>query len=179
VLTNTKLEPLRAVAKAKMGQIQMNVNATFADGQSQNEIDNGQGPQSKSLPVHANAIVVNSNLPLFPWTILAMRASLDTHDPQQFPIYVLGQAEVAGTLVFKGREPVDFAGKSAELNHITVTGSTPQGQPMSLDLWVDDNRKLIKLSVPSQGVEAYQEGFEPATHAAGSQGALSQGAATQ
>ncbi len=30
-----------------------------------------------------------------------------------------------------------------------------------LDFWVDDNRKLIKIAVPSQGVEAYQEGFEP------------------
>ena len=32
---------------------------------------------------------------------------------------------------------------------------------MSLDFWVDDNRKLIKIAVPAQGVEAYQEGFEP------------------
>jgi len=29
---------------------------------------------------------------------------------------------------------------------------------------VDDSRKLIKLAVPSQGVEAYQAGFEPAVH---------------
>jgi hypothetical protein len=26
---------------------------------------------------------------------------------------------------------------------------------------VDDNRKLIKIAVPSQGVEAFQGGFEP------------------
>ncbi len=61
----------------------------------------------------------------------------------------------------KGREQVEFAGRSAELNHLAVTGTTPQGQPISLDFWVDDHRKLIKMSVPSQGVEAYQEGFAP------------------
>ena len=169
VLTNAKYQPLQAIGKAKLGQIPMNVNATFADGQAKNEIDNGQGPQTKMLAVHPDAIVVNSNLPLYPWTLLAMRASFDNHDPQQFPVYVLGQAEVSATVVFKGREHVDFAGKSAELNHLAVTGSTPQGQPISLDFWVDDNRKLIKIAVPSQGVEAYQEGFEPAAPATASQ----------
>jgi hypothetical protein len=169
VLTDAKYQPLQAIGKAKLGQIQMNVNATFADGQAKNEIDNGQGPQTKLLPVHSDAVVVNANLPLYPWTVLALRARLDTHDPQQFPVYVLGQAEVNATVVFKAREHVQFAGKSAELNHLAVNGSTPQGQPISLDFWVDDSRKLIKISVPSQGVEAYQEGFEPAAPATASQ----------
>jgi hypothetical protein len=166
VVTNAKYEPVDAVAKAKMGAIPMNVHATFADGQARNEIDTGQGPQTKNIPVHAGAIVVNANLPLYPWTLLAMRASFDTREPQEFPVYVIGQAEVKASVVFKGRERVEFAAKTAELNHLAVTGTTPQGQPISLDFWVDDNRKLIKIAVPSQGVEAYQGGFEPKPHAA-------------
>jgi hypothetical protein len=166
VRTNSKYEPIQVLANAKLGSIPMNVSATFTDGQVNNQIDNGQGVQNKTIPVHNDAIVVNANLPLYPWTLLAMRSSFATHDAQQFPIYVLGQAEVEGTVVFKGRENVDFSGKSAELNHLTVSGSTPQGQAISLDLWVDDNRKLIKIAVPSQGVEAYQEGFAPKTPSA-------------
>jgi hypothetical protein len=166
VVTNAKYEPVDAVAKAKMGAIPMNVHATFADGQAKNEIDTGQGPQTKNIPMHAGAIVVNANLPLYPWTLLAMRASFDTREPQQFPVYVIGQAEVNASVVYKGRERVEFAVKTAELNHLAVTGTTPQGQPISLDFWVDDNRKLIKIAVPSQGVEAYQDGFEPKPPAA-------------
>jgi hypothetical protein len=147
----------------------MNVNATFADGQAKNEIDTGQGPQTKMFAVHPGAIVVNANLPLYPWTVLAMRASFDNHDPQKFLVYVLAQGEVSATAIFKGREQVDFAEKSAELNHLTVSGTSPQGQAISLDFWVDDNRKLIKIAVPSQGVEAYQEGFEPRVRATASQ----------
>jgi hypothetical protein len=169
VFYSMEYRPAEAIAKAKMGQIQMNVNATFADGQAKNEIDTGQGPQTKAIPVHSDAIVVNANLPLYPWTVLAMRARLDTPEPQAFSVYVIGQAEVNATLVFKGRESVDFAGKSLELNHLNVSGSTPQGQPISLDFWVDDSRKLIKIAVPSQGVEAYQEGFEPAARATAAQ----------
>jgi hypothetical protein len=116
--------------------------------------------------VHAGAVVVNANVPLYPWTVLAMRASFGSHEPQQFPVYVIGQAEVDASVVFKGRESVEFAGKTAELNHLSVTGSTPQGQPISLDFWVDDNRKIIKMAVPSQGVEAFQDGFEPKAPAA-------------
>jgi hypothetical protein len=175
VRTNSKYEPIQAVAKAKLGSIPMNVDTTFAEGQAKNEIDNGQGQQTKMIAVQPGAIVVNANLPLYPWTILAMRASFDTHDAQQFPIYVLGQAEVNATLVFKGQEQVDFSGKSVELNHLAVSGSTPQGQPISLDFWVDDNRKLIKIAVPSQGVEAYQEGFEPKPPAVASQQETSKG----
>ncbi len=180
VLTNAQYQPREAIAKAKLGQIQMNVNTTFADGQAKNEIDNGQGPQTKVIAVDPGAIVVNANLPLYPWSILAMRASFDTGQPQQFPVYVLGQAEVKATVIFKGRERVDFAGKSVELNHLAVSGNTPQGQAISLDFWVNDNRKLIKIAVASQGVEAYQEGFAPsgenqATPAAAAQLAVPKG----
>jgi hypothetical protein len=160
VVTDDKFQPLEAIAQAKLGQIQMNVKTTFADGKATNQIDSGQGPKSKEDAVSAGAIVVNANLPLYPWSFLAMRAELKNQDPQQFPVYVLGQAEVPATVVFKGREAVEFANKTADLNHITVNATTPQGQAISLDFWLDDSRKVIKIAVPSQGVEAYQDGFD-------------------
>jgi hypothetical protein len=160
VVTDDKFQPLEASAKAKLGTVPMNVKTTFADGKAKNDIDSGQGSKPKEDAVSANALVVNANLPLYPWTSLVMRAEMKNQDPQQFPIYVLGQAEVPGTVVFKGREKVEFAGKTADLNHLVVSGKTPQGQAISLDFWVDDNRKIIKLAVPSQGVEGYQEGYE-------------------
>jgi hypothetical protein len=175
VATNAKYEPVEATAKAKLGAIQMNVHTTFADGQAKNEIDTGQGPQVKDLPVHADAVVVNNNLPLYPWTMLAMRASFDTGDAQQIPVYILGQAEVEASVVFKGKESVEFAGRTADLNHLNVTGTPPQGPPISADFWVDDNRKIIKMAVPSQGVEAYQDGFAPKAPAATSQPAAPKG----
>ena len=109
----------------------------------------------------AGAIVVNANLPLYAWSLLALRAKLDSPDPRQFPVYVLGQAEVSATVVSKGREPVEFADQSVALNRLNISATTPQGQPINLDFWVDDSRKLIKIAVPSQSVEAYQEGYGP------------------
>ncbi|HTS50581.1 MAG TPA: DUF620 domain-containing protein [Bryobacteraceae bacterium] len=160
IVTDEKFQPIEADAKGKMGQIQMNVKTSFAAGKATNQVDNGQGTQTKEDPVHPDAIVVYNPFPFYPWTVLAMRTQLKNQDPQQFPIYVLNQGEVSATVVFKGREPVEFADKTVELNHIVATGKTPQGQALSLDFWVDDNRKLIKIAVPSQGVEGYQEGYD-------------------
>ncbi len=164
VVTDEKFQPLDAVAKGKLGQVQMNVTTSFADGKAKNQMDSGQGPQSKEDAVSPGALVVSANFPLYPWSLLALRADLKNQDPQKMPIYVLGQAEVPGTVVFKGREKVEFDGKTAELNHLTVTGtppdSQPNAQPLVLDFWVDDNRKVIKIAVPARGVEAYQEGFD-------------------
>jgi hypothetical protein len=160
VVTDEKFQPLEAAAKGKLGQVQMNVKTTFADGKARNEMDSGQGPQTKEDTVSAGALVVSANFPLYPWSLLAMRAELKNQDPQQMPIYILGQAEVPGTVIFKGRETVEFASKTVELNHLTISGTPPDGQPISLDFWVDDNRKVIKIAVPARGVEGYQEGFE-------------------
>ncbi|HEV8040539.1 MAG TPA: hypothetical protein VGP62_16840 [Bryobacteraceae bacterium] len=160
VETDEKFQPLDAVAKGKLGQVQMNVKTTFADGKAKNEMDSGQGPQSKEDAVSPNALVVSETFPLYPWSLLALRAEMKNQDPQQIPVYFLGRAEVPGTVVFKGRETVEFAGKTAELNHLVVSGTPPEGQPLSLDLWMDDNRKVIKIAVPARGVEAYQDGFD-------------------
>jgi len=160
VVTDDKYQLLEAVAKAKLGQIQMNVKTTFADGKAKSDIDTGQGSKPKEDVVHPDAIVVNQNLPLYPWSFLMMRAEMKNQEPQQFPVYVIGQSEVMASVVFKGKEPVEFVGKTVDLNHFKVDGATPQGQKVSLDFWVDDNRKVIKLAVPAQGVEGYQEGFD-------------------
>ena len=160
VVTDEKFQPLDAIEKGKLGQVQMSVKTVFADGKAKNEMDSGQGPQSKTDAVSPGALVVSANFPLYPWSLLALRADLKNKDPQQMPIYILGQSEVPGTVVFKGRETVEFAGKTAELNHINISGTPPDGQPISLDFWLDDNRKVIKIAVPSRGVEAYQEGFD-------------------
>lgn len=89
-----------------------------------------------------------------------MRAKLDNADPQEFHAYVLGQTEVPLTVTFQGKENVEFADKKAELNHLSASLPTPQGQVMKLEFWVNDDRKIIKIAVPSQGVEAYQDGWD-------------------
>ena len=167
VVMDDSYHPLSAEARAKLGQIPMAITTTFADGKASSQV-NGK-PREDS--VHPDAIVVNSTLPLYAWSILALRASFDSRDPQQFPAYIIGNSEVPGTVVYKGRETVEFAGKTAELNHLTATATPPQGSATTLDLWVDDSRKIIKILAPSQNVEAYQDSYDPQPQPAASDSA--------
>jgi hypothetical protein len=126
-----------------------------------NQINNGSTTKTKEDAVHADAIVVQANLPLYPWSVLAARVSFDTKDPQQFPVYVIGSAEVMAQATYKGKETVEFAaGKTADLQHVSVNVTPPQGSPTTLDFWLDDSRRIIKLLVSSLNVEGYQDGFD-------------------
>jgi hypothetical protein len=159
VVTDDKYQPVSATAKATLGQIKMAADITFSEGKAHNEITTAQGAQTKEDDVHPDDIVINANLPLFPWSFVAMRAKLDNSDPQEFRAYIIGQAEVPLTVIFKGRENVEFADKKADLSHLSASLTTAQGQTIGLDLWINDDRKIIKLAVPSQNVEAYQDGW--------------------
>lgn len=164
VVMNDKFQPISAEAKAKMGTIPIAVSTAFAGGKAVNQINNGSSIKSKEDAVHPDAIVVQANLPLYPWSILAARASFDTKEPQQFPVYVIGSAEVMAQATYKGKETVEFAGgKSADLHHITVNVTPPQGSPTTLDFWLDDSRKIIKILVSSLNVEGYQDGYDRKT----------------
>ena len=161
VVMNDKFQPVSAEAKAKMGTIPIAVSTAFADGKAVNQINNGSTVKTKEDAVHPDAIVVQANLPLYPWSVLAARASFDTKDPQEFPIYVIGSAEVMGQAVYQGKETVEFAGgKTVDLQHVTVNVTPPQGTPTTLDFWLDDSRKIIKLAVSSLSVEGYQDGYD-------------------
>src|SRR5260370_24100240 len=82
-------------------------------------------------------------------------------DPQTFHADVLGQTELPVTAQYLGKETVEFATQKVELNHITATATTREGQTLTAELWVPDDRTIVKLSVPQNKVEAYQEGYDP------------------
>ena len=161
VVMDEKYQPVSASAKATMGQAKMGTETTFSDGKAKNEINSGPEPKLKEDDMHADAIVINSNLPLFPWSVMAMRAKLDNAEPQELHAYVIGQAEVPLTVIFQGKESVEFGDKKADLNHLSASLPTPQGQLTKLEFWVNDDRKIIKIAVPAQGAEAYQDGWTP------------------
>jgi hypothetical protein len=160
VVTDDKYKPLEALDKEQMGKASRLVKATFTADTAKTELDTGQGPTTKEDPIHGDDVVINPNLPIFPWTMLAPRVKLDTTAPQQFYAYVLGQAEAPLTVTSKGKEPVEFANKTVSLNHISGTMSLPGGQTIAAEIWMDDNRRVIKAVVAAQNIEVYQEGFQ-------------------
>lgn len=160
VVTDENYKPLEALDKEQMGKASRLVKATFTGDTAVSEVDTGQGPAKKEDTIHGDDVVINSNLPIFPWTMLAPRVKLDTSEPQQFYAYVLGQAEAPLTVTSKGKETVEFANTTASLNHISGSVTLPGGSVINAEIWMDDDRKVIKALVPAQNIEVYQNGFE-------------------
>jgi len=59
----------------------------------------------------------------------------------------------------QGKEPVEFRGKTST-ESFSSDGATPQGQKVSLDFWVADNRKINQAGRGLRRAGSYQEGFE-------------------
>jgi hypothetical protein len=161
VVTDDKFQPISAEGKAMMGQMKIEHSIQFADGKAKDQVTTAQGTNAKEDDVHADTLVVNANLPLFAWSALALRVKLDTAEPQKFNAYIAGQLEVPVTVVSKGRDTVEFANTKAELNHFSLDfppGAT--SAPIHVEVWLNDARKIVKVAVPAQNIEAYQDGFE-------------------
>ena len=161
VVTDDKYEPLEADVKAKVGQNEVHVKTTFAGGKAKNDVTTSQGETTKEDAVSPDTIVVSQNIPLFPLSMVARRASFAVPDVQNFHAYILGHGEVPLTVTYKGKETVEFANKKSELNHLEATLTPAEGKTIDLEFWVPDDRQIVKLTVPSQHLEAYQEGYEP------------------
>jgi len=65
------------------------------------------------------------------------------------------------SVVFTGKEPVEFVGKNCRSDHFKVDGATHQGQKVSLDFWVMTTVKINQAwRVACAGRwKGYQEGF--------------------
>jgi hypothetical protein len=162
LIEDAKYQPVSVDAKATLGQMKISHVVTFADGKAKDEATTGQVTKSKEDVIHPDTLVINSTLPMFAWSVLAFRAKAEGSDPQSFYAYVVGQGENPVTVVSKGIENVEFAGQKANLNHFVVTfKQSAAGDPVTADLWVNDARRIIKIAVPAQSVEAYQDGYAP------------------
>ncbi len=162
VVTNEAYQPIEASVKAKMGAVAIDVKTTFSGGIAHNEIDTGQGPQKKDDPAAADDVVISQNLPLFPFTMLARRVSTATHEPQKFTAYVLGQGEAPVSVEFKGKEKVAFGARGEDLDHFAAAVTPPNGQQITAEVWaIPGEGRIVKMTVPKQGVEVFQEGYEP------------------
>lgn len=163
LIEDASFQPLSVDAKATMGQMKMVHTVTFGEGKAKDQITMGQQPTKvKEDAVHPDPLVINSTLPLFAWSILALRAKVDTSDPQSYNAYIIGQGENPVTVISKGVESVEFLDKKSDLNHLVVTfKQSAAADPITAHLWMNDARRIIKIAVPSMNVEAFQEGYAP------------------
>jgi hypothetical protein len=83
------------------------------------------------------------------------RAGLKCPQKQKTPMAVVvphGRTSLQVGLEFAGREKAEVRGQVRDLNRVDLTGDSSDWQ-----LWVDDDLKLVRMTIPAEGTEIVRE----------------------
>jgi len=130
------------------------MRTAFADGKAINDITQAGVQTRKVDDVSANAVVL-PNMFFCSYEALALRLRGVTV-PGELRVYVAGQAEIAVRVTASGSERIQTAGRSVSATRYELTLENPGG-PIQTEVWIDQDGRLLRFRVPSQGLEVARE----------------------
>jgi len=135
------------------------VSTEFSEGKAINHItkDGDTDTSTTEVLIHEDALMLPNGL-FYPYTLLVKRYDFEKRGKQEFYGYIVPQVEMPISVEDKGMEKADFDIGSFELERLLVN----IGGALGVNLWLDEKKELIKLSIPLQGIEVYKEGYKPA-----------------
>lgn len=132
------------------------VSTEFSKGMAISHMTKNGDTSTTEVPIHDDALILPNGL-FYPYTLLLKRYNFETGGKQEFFGYIVPQLEMPISVEDKGKEKVDFETGSFDLERLLVS----LGGVLGVNVWVNEKRELIKLSIPLQGIEVYREGYKP------------------
>ena len=130
------------------------IHTTFDATTAKNDITIGGQTTTKTDPIEQGAIVLPSGL-FSPYEALAAR--LRTASPNTtFPVYILPQVSLKLTVVDSSTDQIQTSVRLIAARRTHVTISTPN-TPLDLNIWSDENGRLLRLTVPAQNLDVVRE----------------------
>ena len=126
------------------------VHTAFHDTVAVNEIVEDGKPRTKTDTISADAIVLPTNL--F-GAYEALAARLSTVNPGTVvPVYIAPQAEISIRLNRVSEQYIVTPDQTvtARVHHVTVLAP---GNPFDAEIWADTGHRLVRISMPSVGLE--------------------------
>jgi len=163
LILDTLLSPQKLDMDGKVLGQAYKVSTEFSEGKTINHMSKDGDTSTVEAPVHKDALILPNGL-FYPYTFLVKRYDFEKGGKQEFFGYVV-PVEIPISIEDKGKEKVDFdtspkdpKSDSSQLQKLFVNLAGTVG----VNLWVDKNEQIMKLSIPMQGIEVYQEGYKPA-----------------
>jgi dipeptidyl aminopeptidase/acylaminoacyl peptidase len=132
------------------------VSTEFSKGKAINHMSRDGDTSTVEVPLHDNVFILPNGL-FYPYTFLAKKYDFEKGGKQEFFGYLV-PVEVQISIEDKGKEIVDFDTTSSQRQKLFVN----IGAMVEVNLWVDKNKEITKLSIPMQGIDVYREGYKPA-----------------
>ena len=138
---------------ARYGQA-FTVSTTFDSGVATSLIQTGIDRSTAATPVDPTAIVVPD---YFFGAFEAMVARLGGAEPgQELPIFIAPQAQITAVVREVRSQQVQTAERllTAQIYRLTFLDAE---RPLDVDVWADQDRRLLRLTIPVLGVEVARE----------------------
>ena len=130
------------------------IHTTFDGTTAKNDITIAGQTTTKSDPIEAGAIVLPNAL-FAGYEALALRLKTAAAD-STFPVYVLPQASMTLRVVDSVTEQIQTSARLIVARRTHVTISTPNA-PLDINIWGDENGRLLRITVPAQNVDVARE----------------------
>ncbi len=148
---NKDLQPIEFTVDAVVNGIAQKSTFTFTEKliKIQNEI--GGQKTTQEIPNQENIVLIANNV-FHHINILVRKYDFVKGKKQQFTAV----PSVPVKVEYKGEDNFKFKEKTLKLKRLFMTIGTQFAQ----NVWVDEENRVIKMSIPLQNIEVYQKGYE-------------------
>ena len=109
----------------------------------------------KSDPITKGALLLPS-MYFASFEALALRLSALTEESARFTAYIVPQAEIQIAVRRLGPETIETQQRALQARRFAVTFMNP-GKPLESEVWIDENGRLLRFSVVTQGLAVIRE----------------------
>ena len=95
---------------------------------------------------------------------LALRLSALTEESARFTAYIAPQAEIQIAVRRLGAEIIETQQRALQARRFAVTFMNP-GKPLESEVWIDENGRLLRFGVVTQGLAVIREDVSSVTSA--------------
>ena len=115
----------------------------------------------KSDPITKGALLL-PNMFFASFEALALRLSALTEESARFTAYIVPQAEIQIAVRRLGPETIETQQRALQARRFAVTFMNP-GKPLESEVWIDENGRLLRFSVVTQGLAVIREDVSSVT----------------
>jgi len=142
-------QPLSLEIEARSGDQLLSLRSTFTATTASTDVMQGGQKNLVTQPISSGSVVLPNN---FFGAYEALAARLSTLQAgASFPVYVLPQAEVIGTVTAVTPQRIQTTDRLIELRHYSVAIRNPAGL-VNVEVAIDEQNRLARIAVPAAGI---------------------------
>ena len=147
---DSEWRPRRLTIEGSQAGIPFRLESTFADGAVTNTLLEGERQTTNDDRIDPASVLLPNSI-FVSYEALAMRLAR-SQAGQELPIYVPPRGLVSARIEAVGIQHIETAARIIEARTYRITFIDP-GQPLDAEVWIDENGRLLRLSLPYASLE--------------------------